>query len=455
MPSLEALPAAVEKAAAALRALGVEVQDDDERKARELAKHVLQVYAEHDQQISKVLCVVGDDDASRVLLVLGWALKTAGVELQLVSTDPALRGKLRADDADVWCTARSTRSGVQLVLAGDVASKILKNVHSVTWVHSVTTPERGPGFPRALATVQSWAPGRMGKPQDTTLVDGRVEWATLPEVEGFVLGKAFDEYAKFLGEASARATPRTRSPSPPAAGLGVLGALAGRIRTVAGAVGAALGAAAAAPKDATEKATEGLLAAVQGCERIRDLPQRPTGATGWFASKAGDPEKLLSEFLRNIPPRWMLRVNPAGDARPRQARPSPGLQAAAHAGRRRPEAVAGAGAPRARGLGQRGARLARHGHGAALLLAGQLQLWRELSQLRPALGDAARRVAHPSPRGLGRVDAAVAARVGGAYAGAARPGQLPPVGHLLRVSARPAARVGGARSRVREVVAPV
>ena len=98
-------------------------------------------------------------------------------------------------------------------------------MHSVTWVHSVTTPERGPGFPRALATVQSWAPGRMGKPQDTTLVDGRVEWATLPEVEGFVLGKAFDEYAKFLGEASARATPRTRSPSPTVNVHGAAGAL--------------------------------------------------------------------------------------------------------------------------------------------------------------------------------------------------------------------------------------
>ena len=88
MPSLEALPAAVEKAAAALRVADVEVQDDDERKARELAKHVLQVYREHNQQINKVLCVVGSvsarpaDANSRVLLVLGWALKTAGVECE-------------------------------------------------------------------------------------------------------------------------------------------------------------------------------------------------------------------------------------------------------------------------------------------------------------------------------------------------------------------------------------
>ena len=73
---------AVTQAATALRARRVEVQDDDERKARELAEHVLHEYAKHDQQISKVLCVVGSDANSRVLLVLGWALKTAGVECE-------------------------------------------------------------------------------------------------------------------------------------------------------------------------------------------------------------------------------------------------------------------------------------------------------------------------------------------------------------------------------------
>ena len=236
MPSLEALSAAVEKAAAALRVADVEVQDDDERKARELAKHVLQVYREHNQKISKVLCVVGSvgsDANSRVLLVLGWALKTADVELQLFSTDPALHEKPGADDASAWCSARSTRLGVQLVLAGDVAPKILEKVRSVTYD---ATPERGPGFPRALATVQSWE--AMGGPQDTTLVDGQVERATLPEVEGFVLGKAFDEHAKFLGEASARATPRTRSPSPTVDVHGAAGAL---VRRTAKAMAAALG----------------------------------------------------------------------------------------------------------------------------------------------------------------------------------------------------------------------
>ena len=88
MPSLEALSAAVPRAAAALRDAGVELQHDDEPKARQLAKHVLEVYAGHNQQINKVLCVVGSvsarpaDANSRVLLVLGWALKTAGVECE-------------------------------------------------------------------------------------------------------------------------------------------------------------------------------------------------------------------------------------------------------------------------------------------------------------------------------------------------------------------------------------
>ena len=82
MPSPESLSAAVPPAAAALRALGVKVQHGDERKAQELAAHVLQVYREHNQEISKVLCVAGPDANSRVLLVLGWALKTAGVECE-------------------------------------------------------------------------------------------------------------------------------------------------------------------------------------------------------------------------------------------------------------------------------------------------------------------------------------------------------------------------------------
>lgn len=85
MPSPESLSAAVPPAAAALRDAGVVLQDDDERKTLALAAHVLQVYREHNQQISKVLCVVGSvgsDANSRVLLVLGWALKTAGVECE-------------------------------------------------------------------------------------------------------------------------------------------------------------------------------------------------------------------------------------------------------------------------------------------------------------------------------------------------------------------------------------
>ena len=82
MPSLEALSAAVPRAAAALRDAGVELQHDDEPKARQLAAHVLQVYREHNQEISKVLCVADPDANSRVLLVLGWALKTAGVECE-------------------------------------------------------------------------------------------------------------------------------------------------------------------------------------------------------------------------------------------------------------------------------------------------------------------------------------------------------------------------------------
>ena len=82
MPSPESLSAAVPPAAAALRDAGVELQHDDEPKARQLAAHVLEVYREHKQEISEVLCVAGDDDASRVLLVLGWALKTAGVECE-------------------------------------------------------------------------------------------------------------------------------------------------------------------------------------------------------------------------------------------------------------------------------------------------------------------------------------------------------------------------------------
>ena len=166
MPSLEALSAAVPRAAAALHGAGVVLQDDDEPKARELAEHVLHEYAKHDQQISKVLCVVGSDANSRVLLVLGWALKTAGVGLQLVSTDPALRG-LGGSDASAWREARSTRLGVQLVLAGDVAHSILQKVRSLT---EKATVHPGPGFPRALATVQSWAPDAMGKPKDTRLL---------------------------------------------------------------------------------------------------------------------------------------------------------------------------------------------------------------------------------------------------------------------------------------------
>ena len=159
MPSLEALPAAVEKAAAALRVADVEVQDDDERKARELAKHVLQVYREHNQQINKVLCVVGSDANSHKLLVFGRVLETAGVELQLVATDPALCKTLGAQPA----LPRRLRD-VQLVLAGDVAPEILEKVRSLT---EKATVHPGPGFPRALATAQSW--DAMGKPKDTTL----------------------------------------------------------------------------------------------------------------------------------------------------------------------------------------------------------------------------------------------------------------------------------------------
>ena len=82
MPSPESLSAAVPPAAAALRDAGVVLQDDDERKTLALAAHVLQVYREHNQEISKVLCAAGPDANSRVLLVLGWALKTAGVECE-------------------------------------------------------------------------------------------------------------------------------------------------------------------------------------------------------------------------------------------------------------------------------------------------------------------------------------------------------------------------------------
>ena len=221
MLSPEALSAAVEKASAALRALGVEVQHGDERKAQELAAHVLQVYREHNQKISKVLCVVGSDAKSRVLLVLGRALETAGVELQLVATDPALRKKLDAQPA-----LPNRLPGMQLVLAGDVAHSILQKVRSLT---EKATVHPGPGFPRALATVQSWAPDAMGKPKDTTLEQvahfEQVVPAKLEVVHGFVLGKAFEHPdAARLGSAPAHnpaaALPPSASCNSPTASRG-------------------------------------------------------------------------------------------------------------------------------------------------------------------------------------------------------------------------------------------
>ena len=208
MPLPSDLSGAVEEAAAALRALGVELQDGDERKARKLAAHVLQVYREHNQEISKVLCVAGPDDASRVLLVLGWAMKTAGVELQLVATDPALCKTLGAQPA----LPRRLRD-VQLVLAGDVAPEILEKVRTLT---EKATVHPGPGFPRALATAQSW--DAMGKPKDTTLTTSehfeQVVPAKLEACCGFVLGKAFEHNdAARLGSADAPTAPLPASTS--------------------------------------------------------------------------------------------------------------------------------------------------------------------------------------------------------------------------------------------------
>ena len=44
---------------------------------------MLEVYRKHNQQISKVLCVVGSDAKSRVLLVLGWAMKSPVLKVKL------------------------------------------------------------------------------------------------------------------------------------------------------------------------------------------------------------------------------------------------------------------------------------------------------------------------------------------------------------------------------------
>ena len=99
-------------------------------------------------------------DASSLTLQGGSAGATAAIELALTGgvDQPFAQdytGELGADDASVWCAARSTRLDgstlrVQLALAGDVSREILKKVHSVTFDK---TPERGPGFPRVLATV--------------------------------------------------------------------------------------------------------------------------------------------------------------------------------------------------------------------------------------------------------------------------------------------------------------
>ena len=217
MPSLEALSVwgpgqreAARAAAVALRDAGVVLQVSDAlvRGVCLLLRHVLEVYLKHNQQISKVLCVVGSDAKSRVLLVLGWAMKTAGVELQLVATDPALCKTLGAQPA----LPRRLRD-VQLVLAGDVAPEILEKVRTLT---EKATVHPGPGFPRALATAQSW--DAMGKPKDTTLTTSehfeQVVPAKLEACCGFVLGKAFEHNdAARLGSADAPTAPLPASTS--------------------------------------------------------------------------------------------------------------------------------------------------------------------------------------------------------------------------------------------------
>ena len=161
MPSWQALSVwgpgqrqAARAAAVALRDAGVEVQVGATMVCL-LLRHVLEVYLKHNQQINKVLCVVGSDANSHKLLVFGRVLETAGVELQLVATDPALCKTLGAQPA-----LPGRLRGVQLVLAGDVAPEILEKVRSLT---EKATVHPGPGFPRALATAQSW--DAMGKPK--------------------------------------------------------------------------------------------------------------------------------------------------------------------------------------------------------------------------------------------------------------------------------------------------
>ena len=129
-----------------------------------------------------------------------------GVSRKCFHPLPALREKLDAQPA-----LPGRLRDVKLVLAGGVSPEILEMVHSLTYAAT-----RRLGFPRALATVQSWE--AMGKPKDTTLTTSehfeQVVPAKLEACCGFVLGKAFEHNdAARLGSADAPTAPLPASTS--------------------------------------------------------------------------------------------------------------------------------------------------------------------------------------------------------------------------------------------------